>query len=182
VIVQPDADLLAPTYSPRRIRFFLRHLAALEALAQSPSTSAGEAERLGREWELLQDRRGPARADCLCHEAIAWPDVPASPGGGRHMESAEHPWSDLLADLAHGVEWGLLRSDALCWRITHDVCAEMGMSMLVRWESYEAPLHGHPGQGCRKPLLDPSPTLGMAARLVAFELGWVGAHALATLP
>jgi hypothetical protein len=167
---QADADLFEPVYSPRRVRFWLRHYVALQALAEDATPSAGEAERLGREWALLQDRRG---IDCLCAEVREWPEVPASPGGGRSFGSAERPWSDLIVDLQDGVERGLLHSEALCWRVTHNICAEMGMRMLERWESYEAPLHGHTGHGCRKPQLDHSPTFDQAARLIARALGWI---------
>lgn len=167
---QVDADLFEFVYSPRRVRFWLRHWCALEALAESPSTSEGEAERLRREWELLQDRRG---FDCLCRQVREWPEVPASPGGGRHMASAEHPWSDLIVDLERGAEDGLLRSPALLWRVTRDICAEMGLVMLERWQWRYSVASGHAGETIRKPILDPAPTFDQAAHIMAHHLGWL---------
>lgn len=167
---QGDADLFEPVYSPRRVRFWLRHWTALEALAEDPAASAGEGERLSREWELLRDRRG---IDCLCAEIREWPELPMSPGGGRTFGSAEHPWSDLIVDLERGVEDGLLRSSALCWRITRDICAEMGLTMLGRWEFRYSVAVGHAGELVRSPRLDSMPTFDQAARLVARELGWI---------
>lgn len=159
-----------PAYSPKRIRFYLRHIPALESLAENPAASAGEGERLGREWTLLLDRRG---LDCLCREIHDWPEIPASPGGGRHFESGEHPWSDTLADLERGVEDALLHADPLSWSVTRSICAEMGLTMLSCWQWRYSVAHGFGGETVRRPILDTRPTFDMAVRLMAAELGWV---------
>ena len=98
---EPD-DAFEPTYSPRKVEFWLAHWGELDTLVHTPKSSAHIAEHLSVEWMHLQVRL----RFCLCHEAHATdslavdPSCQHSPSGGHYRGGPETALC-IFADLHH---------------------------------------------------------------------------------
>lgn len=88
--VEPD-DAFEPTYSPRKIEFWLAHWEELASLVNTPKSSAHIAAHLAEEWMHLQVRL----RYCLCQEQHAADTLAVDPActhersGGRYQGGPE---------------------------------------------------------------------------------------------
>lgn len=99
-------DIFEPTYSPKRIEFWLAHWEELDALVKTPKSSAHIAEHLNREWMLLQ----PRLRFCLCVEQHATDSMSVNPActheprGGGAYDSGPQAVLCVYADLMRAAE------------------------------------------------------------------------------
>lgn len=168
-MTDPEASLWQPTYSPRRVRFYLAHWAEVEAIAQSPASAANLRAYLQREWELLHGARGRT---CLCPmEHAPHAETLGRSGFGDGAHGAAH----VLADLARA-------ADALPvdWAVTRLIARTMGRERL--WGMAYCAAHALPASFPLAPILDPDPTLHDATLAMARTLGWVSPIRGGSLP
>jgi hypothetical protein len=122
--VADTQDIFEPTYSPKRVEFWLAHFEELVALVQDGKSSAHIAEHLNREWFLLQSRL----RYCICkelHDADTLAVDPActhSPSGGSYRMGPETAVC-ILADLRKAAS-----SLPPSWLVTHKIWQEQMMS------------------------------------------------------
>jgi hypothetical protein len=92
-------DVFEPSYSPKKIEFWLSHWEELDTLVSSPKASAHIAEHLNREWFLLQ---GGWKV-CLCKELhdrdMVDPACARTPSGGGGFLAGATTALCILADL-----------------------------------------------------------------------------------
>ena len=91
-VADASVDAFEPSYSPRKIEFWLAHWEELQTLVDTPRSAAHIAEHLNREWMMLQARN----RYCLCHELHAIDSLAVDPacthspsGGGGYRRSSE---------------------------------------------------------------------------------------------
>lgn len=152
-------DAFEPSYSPKKIEFFLAHWEELNSMVFDGKSSAHIAEHLNREWFLLQSRM----RYCLCgelHDADTRAVDPACahmPMGGSHRNGPETALC-IYADLRRA-------ADALppTWLVTHKIWSEQ----LLSPKEVEQRL-----SRCAEREREPIFARSVAVRRMARELGW----------
>lgn len=158
-------DLFDGGYSPRRIRFYLGHWAALASIAIDPAAGRGELDALRREWELV-NTDATVMGVCACERRGFYRSTPAeyARGGGYRSEGADNV-AVLLADLEHA-------ADALPihWRATATI-----FHAQQRADVWAARLATHRMLGFQRPQdhgIEPSDSGHRALGMMARTLGW----------
>lgn len=152
-------DAFEPSYSPKKIDFWLAHFEELVTMVFDGKSSAHIAEHLQREWILLQSRM----RSCLCgelHDADTRAVDPACahmPQGGSYRHGPETALC-IYADLRRAAD--LLPAT---WIVTHKIWTEQmlpGKEIQLRASRSLARE--------REPIF----ARGVALRRMARELGW----------
>lgn len=161
-------DAFEPTYSPRKIEFWLRHWEELAGLVYSPKTSAHIAAHLADEWMHLQVRL----LSCLCHEQHLADSLAVDPacqhqpsGGGGYRKSSETAlciYSDLMAASA---------TLPAHWSATQRIWKEQGLTQRAIAGRCANAAGGWPN---RTTYREPEPTFARHAAVerMAQVLGW----------
>jgi hypothetical protein len=101
-----DVDAFEPSYSPKKVEFWLAHWEELDALVKTPKSSAHIAEHLNREWIMLAVRM----RFCICQEQHTVdsmsvnPACTHEPSGGGAYDSGPQAVLCVYADLMRAAE------------------------------------------------------------------------------
>lgn len=177
-------ELFTAAYTPRRIRFFLLHFAALRGLAEWPAYARDTGQGLAREWRLLAEDSRWDHLDCICHVLNDEPSLARFMGSSAHAATIPAGVA-TLADLLLAadrlpVRWAATR---YVYDLQGDHDPEAGRHDRLRaWEARlaDARRRGFPRaldhlpEPWGDPALHPLRTGGGAAavRLMAATLGW----------